>query len=397
MAGHVVTVRKGLHKIILETGRDPQTGRRTRRKITFRGTRKQAEEELVRLEHQELTGTLPQSGSTTLGSYLCDWIESYGALSLRRTTYENYKIIVNKHLVPGLGKLRLDQIRATHINKYMAKKLTSGRRDGKGGLSRRSVEYHFTILRQALQHAVDEGLLSVNPADRATPPKPEKPQTKVLDADNVHELAAKMREERHQDRGLILTAVWTGLRRGELLALRWTDVRLDTKPAYFLVQKSLSRPAGVGFIIGDTKSGSGRRRVPISREVVAVIRWIRLIQRHYRRVLGDQYQDNDLVFCRHDGRPLDPSQVSHRFSTLAARAGFPGLRFHDLRHTHATILLKMRVPPRVVQDRMGHASMSVTMDTYSHVTPDLQDEVVDDLSQTLGRHRSGTKTRKAAP
>lgn len=391
MAGHVVTVRKGVHKIILETGRDPQTGRRTRRKITFRGTRKQAEEELIRLEHQLLYGGLPRDGSLTVGDYLLRWLDDYGRPRLAPSTLYSYERIIRAHLVPALGRLKLSDLRPMHIQSYYSRALRDGRRDGSGGLSQRTVQYHHRVLREALHHAVRWQLLTTNPADAVEAPKPPRPELQVLDVAGFHKLLSAAEKAEHPDRDLIETAVMTGKRLGELLGLTWPQVDLDAATAR--VSQTLTWLPGQGWSLREPKSRRSRRLVVLPTRVVQILRRIKERQAFNKAVLGDRYHDHGFVFCHADGRPLDPSLVSRRFRKLADSAGFPRLRFHDLRHTHATLLFQQGVHPKIVQERLGHETISITMDTYSHILPGMQEAAVAQLEDALEHdgHQLGTK------
>lgn len=225
-------------------------------------------------------------------------------------------------------------------------------------------------------------MLPRNVADSVDAPRPRRPQVKVLDPEGVRSLLKAA--EGHRDYAIIHTAVYTGLRRGELVALRWSDVDLDRGVLY--VRQSMQRLGGQ-FVFREPKTKKARRQVVLPRPTIAVLKAVRRQQAENKLRLGPEYKDHDLVFCNPDGTPLDPGELSHRFANLAKKAGYPGLRLHDLRHTHATLLLAQGVHPKVVQERLGHENISTTLDIYSHVLPGLQEAAVRGLEQALGDGR----------
>ncbi|HHV63170.1 MAG TPA: site-specific integrase [Firmicutes bacterium] len=195
----------------------------------------------------------------------------------------------------------------------------------------------------------------------------------------------------HEDEALIAMALYTGMRLGEILGLRWQDVDLEARKIH--VQQTLQRLPNQGFIFRAPKTEKGRRQIALSQSAIDILHKVKKQQAEARLRLGSRYQDDGLVFCHEDGRPLDPTVVTHRFRRLADSLGLEGFRFHDLRHTHATLLLAQGTHPKIVQERLGHESISITLDTYSHVLPGLQEAAAEKLdialSGTLG-HRLGT-------
>jgi integrase len=283
------------------------------------------------------------------------------------------------------------------IQRYYARALEAGRRDGKGGLSPRSVRYHHAVLREALKHAVKWRLIPVNPADAAEPPKPKRPQVKALGPHDIARILETADALHHRDRYLIRAAVYTGMRQGELLALRRDDVGLEAGTIY--VRQALQRIPGEGHSFKEPKTEKGRRATAMPTLLVETLLAVQAEQPQNRKMIaeiGYPYHDHGLVFCNSDGKPLDRCGVTRRFKTLAARAGFPDVTFHALRHSHATVLLAQGVHPKVVQERLGHSTISITMDTYSHVLPGLQEEAACKLDSAFGQPL-GNREAKTRP
>ncbi|MEW6047865.1 MAG: tyrosine-type recombinase/integrase [Bacillota bacterium] len=364
--------------IVIDLGRDPATGKRKRLVRGFKGAKREAEQELARLLVEYEQGTQVQPSRMTVAEYLRRWLQDYCSVNLRPRTYQGYRMYVERHLIPNLGQIELGKLLPMHLQSFYSKALREGRLDGKGGLSPRSVQLIHRILHEALDHAVKWQLVPRNVADAVEAPRPRRPEMKALDPAGVRALLKAA--EGHPDEVLIHLAIFTGLRRGELLALRWEDVDLERRVLH--VRQALTKLQGK-IVFQEPKSHKSRRTVALAPGTVALLRAHKRRQAENRLRLGAEYHDRGLVFCRENGEPLDPSTITHRFAALAKRAGFPGLRFHDLRHTHATLLLAQGVHPKVVQERLGHEDISTTLNTYSHVLPGLQEQAAARLEDLL--------------
>lgn len=388
MPGHIRyrgKTKTGRHRylVTVETGRDAGGGRIRKTKTVYGDSKREARERAQSLLNAWLAeldqGTYVEPSSMTLRQYLRHWLE-HAAPSLAPRTVEGYRYIIESHLIPALGHIPLSKLTPLAIQNYYARALRDGRKDGAGGLSNRSVEFHHAVLRRALGQAVRWRLLAQNPCLAVDPPRAgRRHDMTILGPEQVKallEAAAKTR-----DYALILTAVTTGLRRGELLALRWDDVDLQRRVIH--VRHALQRIKGRGLVLREPKTVRSRRQVSLPESTVEALRRLRAEQARNRLRLGPRYQDNGLVFCLPDGRPLDPPGLTRRFRRLADGLGFTTLRFHDLRHTHASMLLAQGVHPKVVQDRLGHESIQQTIDTYSHLFPDLQREAAAQVDQWL--------------
>jgi len=282
-----------------------------------------------------------------------------------------------------------------HLEKYKAEKLAGGRLDGKeGGLSKRCVQYHLRILSEALKHAVRQGLVLRNVAELVDFPSPECNAMNTLRLEDLHRFfAASIETSYHL---VYVTALFTGLRLGELLGLPWRNVHLDTKPPVINVVQSLYKRSGVCKMV-PLKTSKSRREVELPPIMVALLYRHRTQQEADRILLGMPLNDTDLVFAHFDGSPLDPSTVSHTHAKVIDRAGLPHMRFHDLRHSFATILFHLDVHPKKVQEMLGHSSIAVTLDTYSHIVPGLREKAAERLESAIDKQALALLVGNATP
>jgi len=291
---------------------------------------------------------------------------------------DSYQSEVRTHIATNLGAIPLTQLRPQHLQTYYANALSQGRVDGKGGLSARTVLYHHRILSEALSHAVKMGILVRNVAEAVDPPRPEHKTMTTMAAEDIPKFLLTSRSTPYHV--LFCTGLFTGMRLGELLALRWCDVDLDL--ASLSVVQALYKRRGVCRMI-EPKSPHSRRSIALSPVPALLLRQHKAQQEAERILLGISLNDADLVFAHPNGSPLDPGTVAHTFTKVLTRAGLPHIRFHDLRHTHATLMLKAGVHPKIVQERLGHGSIAVTLDTYSHVVSGLQEVAAQRFEGTL--------------
>ncbi|MFQ5804812.1 MAG: tyrosine-type recombinase/integrase, partial [Candidatus Methylomirabilales bacterium] len=277
--------------------------------------------------------------------------------------------IIQQHLIPILGNIALVQLKPHHLQSYYAEKLVSGRRDGQGGLSPRTVRHHHVTLHDALQSAVKWGLLARNPADTVDAPRYQRRDMQTLDESELQVFLEAARSTPYH--ALFYTLLFSGLRRSEALALRWADV--DVYLAQVSVSRSFHHLRDGRTVFRAPKTAKGRRLVALPPSAALVLRDHREKQESEMSVVaGRALAEEDLVFAQPDGKPLLPDTVTHAWVKLARRTGFK-VRLHDARHIHASLLFKQNVPAKVVQERLGHATIATTMDIYSHVAPGMQE------------------------
>jgi integrase len=310
--------------------------------------------------------------NTTLGEYLDVWLKGSVFGSARQSTYDRDTNLVNNHIQPVLGALKLKKLNSTHVQSFCRDRLDAG-------LSGSTVHKMHDILRRGLAQAVEWHLVPRNVAEAVKPPRPAPKEMKALSADEARRLLESAGEDRLE--ALYVLAIHTGMRQGELLALRWQDVDLENAVAS--VRRTLTRSGGK-VVLGEPKTKKSRRSIRLTPQAVEALR------KHLRRqlrdieILGDHYQDQGLVFTTGTGAPINPSNLRQRsFAPLLKRVGLPHMRFHDLRRTCATLLLSRGVHPKFVQELLGHATIAITLDTYSHVMPRMGDATAKAMEDAL--------------
>ena len=383
MKGHIRQRTKGSWTIVIDVGRDPMTGKRRQHWHTVKGTKRDAEKKLTELLHSLNGGSYVKPNRLTVAEYLEQWLDGYVATNTAPRTRERYEEIVRLHLIPSLGSLLLLALHPQHIQKYYATALESGRRDGKGGLSACTVHKHHRVLYEALKHGVRQGVLVRNVAEAVDPPRPQSKEISMVGPGHVRLLLDAAKPTPYYV--AFFTAVYTGLRRGELLGLRWCDIDLDL--ATLSVIQALQQLRGGQCIFREPKSRRGRRQIALSPSLAILLREHRTKQENDRKLLGKPLAPTDLVFSCLDGRPLRPTSVTRAFRRIAESLDLQGVRLHDLRHAHATLMLQQGIHPKIVSERLGHSSVAITLDIYSHVLPGLQEaaarrfeEVLQDIS-----------------
>lgn len=381
MRGHIIKRYKNSYSIVINLGIDPATGNRKQQWISVKGTKKDAEKRLAELLHQLDTGTFMKPGQTILADYLKSWLKDYAYPNLSPRTAEGYEAIVASHIIPALGQVELTRIKPQHIQHYLAEKLSSGRQDGLGGLSPRTVRHHGICLHTALQHALKLGMIARNPVDAIELPKTRHQEIRTMNETDIHIFLEMARSTQYYS--LFYTALFTGMRRSELLALKWYDI--DLLLCQLSVTRTLHQLKNGEIVYRQPKTDKSRRLVALSPSMVSVLREHKAQQEKLRQSLGLLLNDNDLVFCHLDDKPLLPNSVTHAWVKLARRAGLKGIRLHDARHSHASLMLKQGIHPKIVQERLGHSSIQITLDTYSHVAPGLQQAAARHFDEILTR------------
>ena len=369
MRGHIEKRGKNSYSIAISLGKDITTGKYKYQWVSVKGTKKDAEKRLAELLHQLDNGTFMKPGKTALGEFLERWLKEYAWSNLAPRTAEGYQSIIHRHLIPSLGNIPLTQLKPEHLQRYYSEKLAGGRCDGKGALNPTTVSHHHTCLHRALKMALKWGLISRNPADAVTPPRPQRSEIHTMTEDDITRFLEAAKATPYYV--LFYEALFTGMRRSELLALRWCDVDLLLCQAH--ITRTLHHLRTGEIVIRAPKSAKGRRMVMLSPSAALLLQEHRDKQEAQRAMLGIPLKDDDLVFSDLEGKPLLPDTVSHVWAKLVKRTGLEGIRFHDARHSHASLMLKQGVHPKVVQERLGHATISTTLDLYSHVAPGLQE------------------------
>ncbi len=348
-------------------------GDRRRRRTFYGRSRPDVVSQLKAAQRQRDDGTLPAKAERlTVAAYLQRWLQS-AKRSLRPNTWRRYEQYVRLHATPALGRVALTKLEAAHLDELYTKRIDAG-------LSPTTVRHLHAMLHNALRQAVRQGILSRNVADLVDVPKMRPRMMTTLSSDEVRALIDASASER-LGAGVVL-AVTTGLRRGELLALRWRDV--DVERGQLQVRASLQWTKD-GATFSEPKTAQSRRHVTLSRTAIYALRIHRLAQREEQRRRARVWQDQDLVFANEVGGPIEPHNFVRRtFARALKSAGVPTVRFHDLRHTAATLLLEQGVHPKIVSEMLGHSTIAMTLDLYSHVTPTMQRQAADAMDTAVG-------------
>lgn len=390
MRGSIIKQKSGSWRITVSLGKNPKTGKYEKYQETFQGSKRDADKRLAELIVLLEKGHTINPEKITVGEFLDKWLNDYGKSNLSERTLYDYTYIVNTHIKLELGHIVLQKLQPIHLRDFYSKLLREGRKDNKKtvgrGLSAAYVRKIHVVIHEALKHAVKWELTHRNAADAVDPPKAEREEAVPLTEQDVARLAEVLRNTYLYVPACI--AVSTGLRLGEVLGLKWSDV--DLKKGVITVreaQKLRREGYGKGSIrysidYGKPKGKKGSGVIDIPATLAALLKRHRRQQKAERLSCGKLYQDNDLVCCCPDGSPINNSTFSSRFSSIAKKAGLMAT-FHTLRHTHASLLLAAGVNLKVVQERLRHANISTTGDIYAHLYPDAQKEAASKIDDVL--------------
>lgn len=349
-----------------------QTVTGAKRKTIYGKTRQEVSEKLTRAMADRDGGLVFDADNLKLGEYLDRWLADSVRDTVRPTTYERYEQIVRTHIRPILGTVKLKSVTPAHVRGLYREKLGTG-------LSPRTVQYIHVTLHKALKQAVQDGLIPRNATEAAKAPQVRREEIRPLSPEQTRMLLETALGDRLE--ALYVLAIHSGLRQGELLGLKWEDV--DLEAGTLQVRRALATTKD-GPVLTAPKTKGSRRTVKLTQSAVNALRG------HLKRQLaeidraGSLWQENGLMFASENGEPLDRRYLtSRRFKALLKRAGLPELRFHDLRHTCATLLLSKNVNPKIVSEMLGHATIAITLDTYSHVLPNMRDQAAAAMENAL--------------
>jgi integrase len=345
-----------------------------KRKTLYGKTRAEVARKLAKAISNREDGLVFDAGSLTVTRYLDRWLTDSVKGTVRLTTYQGYERICRLHIKPSLGRVRLKDLTAAHVRGLYRERL-------KAGLAPRMVQLIHVTLHKALKQAVMDGLIPRNVTEAVKPPQPEKKEIKPLSSEQARALLRAAKEERLE--ALYMLAITTGMRQGELLALKWEDVNLEA--GTLQVRRTLCTATGGGFTFGAPKTAKSRRSIKLPDIAISSLRRHRKAQLEEKMRLGELFADQGLVFTSRVGTPISRQDlITRSFKPLLKRAGLPDIRFHDLRHTCATLLLGKGVHAKLVQELLGHATISITLDTYSHVLPGMGDAAAGAMDEAIG-------------
>jgi len=356
--------RNGSFRLKAPLGKNPQTGKYESYYETFHGNITEARKRLRQILTELDKGIFVKPSKTTVAEYLNTWLQDYCKPSLSPRTVQLYSYICRVHVIPAIGRIPITELKPQHLQKLYSEKLSSG-------LSARTVQICHVAIHKALKNAVRINQINRNVADAVDKPKIHRPEMHPMTDTDLSRFLEAAKQGHYY--ALFYTYLFTGMRRSELLAVRWCDV--DLLGMQISVSRTMQYINGVKnrVTFKEPKSKTSRRLIALSPSTVSILGEHRKAQERMRESLDlPPITDSDLVFSHWDGRPLLPDSITHAWVKLVRKCGLKGIRLHDTRHTHATIMLKQGVHPKVVQERLGHSTISTTLDTYSHVAPGLQ-------------------------
>jgi integrase len=314
--------------------------------------------------HDLRRGMLAIGPSVTVQEYMEQWLEEIHKPLVKLGTYKNYEEMLRNYIVPGLGKVKLQSLTPQQVQAFYSKKM-------RDGLAPKAINNIHGLLHKALSNAVKWNIVPRNVCDAVTPPRVSRQEKTVLTKDQAYTLLRQIKD--HRLEALFTLAIVTGMRCGELLALRWHDI--DIAGCSLQVKRSVRYIKDHGHVESEPKTVKSRRQIMLPVFVVEVLLRHKAKQEEQREKSEEGWVERDLVFTTHEGNYLALTTLRRAFNNVLKQAGLPHMRFHDLRHSAATILLSRGTHPKVVQEILGHSQISMTLDVYSHVLPSMQEDV----------------------
>lgn len=382
--GSIQEIAPGKFKVQLDLDRDAY-GKRKRK--SFTGSQRECVKKLNEWKGEQSKGTLIGNNVTRVSEFAKRWLETKQTQN-KRTTYESYVYTVDYHIIPVLGKHKLQKLTTAHLNDYLKTKL-------KEGLSTASVVRQRAIIHNILKLAVQEGIVARNVADNCMSISVQREDTKTLSPEEITKLLDAAREVFERDKGkgnkfyqiyhIVLLALATGARRGEILALKWENI--DFNRNTLAIKENLVEAKG-GVHIETPKTKSSRRVIAVDAPVLQQLQELKEVNDELTTKPTKDRPDkpqakSEWVFCTRDGKPVTPSNMSRAWRDLLKDAEIEGIRFHDLRHTHATLLVANGTNIKTVSSRIGHTDVRVTLDLYSHALPEQDREAAEKMGSWL--------------
>ena len=342
-----------------------------KRKTIYSKTQREALKEVQRANRAKEQGIILSTEDQTLEIFLKTWLEDTARLNLRDRTYIRYRELMELHVLPTLGKVKLQKLSPQQLQKLYKTKLDEG-------YAPQTVKHIHRVLHRSLNSALRWGLVGRNVCDAVDPPRVPKKEMAVLNVEQALQFLAAAKDDPLE--ALYVLALTGGLRQGEILGLQWTDL----SGGKIQVRRTVAYVPKKGLTVSEPKTPKSRRSVHLTAMAAEALKRHRVRQNEARLAAGPAWVDGNWIFCNAVGKPIDGSHLLRRsFRPLLERAGLPAIRFHDLRHSSATLLLSLGVHPKIVSEILGHSQVSLTLDTYSHVLPSLQEEAFGRLNTLL--------------
>lgn len=360
MRGHITQRAKGSWSISIYLGKDPITNKKKYKWYTIKGTKKEADKFLTEKLNEIENGIVVDSKNMTLAEYLNYWYEQCCITKLSPTTYESYKRNIDKYIIPQLGNIKLSTLLPLQLQSFYNNLSTT--------LSNTSIVYIHRILHSALNQAMKWDLVVRNVSDNVEPPKKEKYKATILDSEQLTKLIEVIKNTYIYIP--VMIAISTGMRRGEVLGLTWNNVDLDH--ATLKVVQAIY-PTKNGLVVLPPKTNTSIRKISLPPTLVSILSEYKSKNKY----------NNDYVCTLEDGSLISPSSLNHKFKQVLKDNNLPSIRFHDLRHSHASLLLSQGVHAKVISERLGHSNINITMDLYSHIYEATNIEVANNFDKFL--------------
>jgi integrase len=358
-----------------------------KRQFFYGKTRQEVAEKLNKAINDIANGLFVEPNKVTVSEWFDVWLFEYKKPSVRATTYESYEYLNRIHIKPSIGHVYLKDLKPEHLQKFYNDKVYEKGSDKKGKISAKTIKNMHNVIHSALNQAVINNLIIRNVSDAVVLPKYDKKQIRVLTLDEQRKFVNIIENEKHKV--AFLMALGTGLRLGEVSALKWQDINFyentikvnrTVRRTKIFIDKQTPKSE---LVYQPPKTDSGNRSVPIPESLINEIKEYKKTQNLQVLKAGPLYTNNDLIFCNEYGIQLDPSSLSKKFSRLIKKAGLNHINFHGLRHTLATRLLEVNEHPKTVQEILGHSDISLTLNTYTHVMPEIKKSAIQKINHLL--------------
>lgn len=370
MRGHI-TKRGNKYSFVIDIGRDPVTKKRRQKRVSGFTSEKKANKAMIDMIAELQKGTYVEPTTLRLNEYLDDWLK-FKEKRVVHSTYLHYKGYINNHVKPALGNIKVSELTPKQVEDFYDSLLENEI------LSERSIKHIHRILSNAISRGATKGEIPRNIMKVVEPLKVPKNEMKYWDMETLNEFLNNTLGEYHYTTWYL--AAFTGMRQGEILGLKWDCVDFENKMLY--IRRSLKRSDG-DYELAELKNNSSYRSISISNSDIFVLKKHYNEQQRIKSRAGKDYKDQNLVIATSNGNHVLPSNVGRAFRRCLKYTEVNTIRFHDLRHTHASMLFSLGTHPKIVQERLGHSSITVTLDTYSHMLPNMQQAVAESLESAF--------------
>jgi integrase len=381
--GQVIERGKNTYLIRVPLGKDAE-GKRKFYNHTIKGTKLDAERHLHEYLHKKSLGIAIEPARATFKEFLEEWFENICKQRVRQNTFAHYRYQIERYAYPVIGSMRLQSVSTLTLEKFYNSILKTPGSKEQGKINAEGIRYLNTVIKSAFQHAVKCNLVVKNPAIGVTLPRRPHREMRAMNPEEARRFLETVKSHRW---GIVYKfALITGMRPEEYMGLKWQDLNLsaENNQSYLSVRRALVWHRGGGWTIEEPKTLKSRRMLPLSDSLASELMNHRASQELARQKWGDKWKGGEWVFTCQDGRPLNLRKLAHFYKELLVKAGLPReMRLYDLRHSCATLLLVQGINPKIVSERLGHSSVVLTLDTYSHVLPTMQHTANDALDEVL--------------